>query len=50
MLRYLGERETADKIENAMLQVFEEGTVRTRDIGGTAKTAEFADAIIQKMR
>jgi isocitrate/isopropylmalate dehydrogenase len=23
--------------------------VRTRDIGGTAKTAEFADAIIQKM-
>jgi isocitrate/isopropylmalate dehydrogenase len=23
--------------------------VRTRDIGGTAKTAEFADAIIQQM-
>jgi isocitrate/isopropylmalate dehydrogenase len=32
-----------------MLTVFEEGKVRTRDIGGTAKTAEFADAIIQKM-
>jgi len=28
---------------------FREGTVRTRDIGGTAKAAEFADAIIQKM-
>ncbi len=49
MLRYLNEREAADKIETAMLKVFEEGKVRTRDIGGTAKTAEFADAIIQKM-
>ena len=48
MLRYIGEREAADKIENAMFAVFEEGKVRTRDIGGTAKTAEFADAIIQK--
>jgi isocitrate dehydrogenase (NAD+) len=49
MLRYLNEREAADKIENAMLAVFKEGKVRTKDIGGTAKTAEFADAIIQKM-
>jgi isocitrate dehydrogenase (NAD+) len=49
MLRYIGEREAADRIEKAMLTVFEEGKVRTRDIGGTAKTAEFADAIIQKM-
>ncbi len=50
MLRYLNEREAADKIEGAMFKVFEEGNVRTRDIGGTAKTAEFADAIIQKMK
>jgi len=49
MLRHLGEREAADRTENALLEVFEEGKVRTRDIGGTAKTAEFADAIIQKM-
>ena len=49
MLRHLGEREAADRTENAMLKVFEEGTVRTRDIGGTAKTAEFADAIIRAM-
>jgi isocitrate dehydrogenase (NAD+) len=49
MLRHLGEREAADKVENAMFSVFKEGKVRTRDIGGTAKTAEFADAIIQKM-
>ena len=49
MLRYIGEREAADRIENALFAVFTEGQVRTRDIGGTAKTAEFADAIIQKM-
>lgn len=49
MLRYLGERKAADRVENAMFAVFEEGKVRTRDIGGTAKTAEFADAIIKKM-
>jgi isocitrate dehydrogenase (NAD+) len=49
MLRYMGERDAAARIENALFAVFKEGTVRTRDIGGTAKTAEFADAIIQKM-
>jgi isocitrate dehydrogenase (NAD+) len=46
MLKYLGEREAALKIEKSMLKVFEEGKVRTRDIGGTANTTEFADAII----
>ena len=46
MLRHIDERAAADKIETAMLKVFEEGKVRTRDIGGTATTDEFADAII----
>jgi isocitrate dehydrogenase (NAD+) len=50
MLRHLGEREVADRTENAMFEVFEEGKVRTRDIGGNAKTAEFAEAIISKMK
>lgn len=49
MLRHIEERDAADKIEKAMLQVFEEGKVRTRDIGGTATTDEFADAIIAKL-
>jgi isocitrate dehydrogenase (NAD+) len=49
MLKYLGERDAANRIENAMLKVFKEGKVRTRDIGGTARTAEFADAIIKTM-
>jgi len=46
MLRHIGERAAAQKIESAMLKVFVEGKVRTRDIGGQAKTTEFADAII----
>jgi isocitrate dehydrogenase (NAD+) len=50
LLRHIGERAAADKVENAMLAVFEEGKIRTRDIGGTANTAEFADAIIAKMK
>ncbi len=46
MLRHIGERDAAQKIETAMLKVFEEGKVRTRDIGGQAHTDEFASAII----
>src|ERR1044071_1985 len=49
MLRYLNEREVADRVERAMLKVFKEGQVRTRDIGGQAKTDEFATAIINAM-
>src|SRR5918999_3547316 len=49
MLRHIGERDAAARVETAMLNVFREGKVRTRDIGGTARTAEFADAIIAAM-
>jgi isocitrate dehydrogenase (NAD+) len=50
MLRHIEERGAAEKIERAMLTVFEEGKVRTRDIGGSASTNEFADAIVAKMK
>jgi isocitrate dehydrogenase (NAD+) len=46
MLRHLGERDAAQKIEAAMLKIFTEGNVRTRDIGGSAGTMEFAEAIM----
>jgi isocitrate/isopropylmalate dehydrogenase len=49
MLKYIGERDAATRAETALMKVFEVGKVRTRDIGGTAKTAEFADAIIRAM-
>jgi isocitrate dehydrogenase (NAD+) len=46
MLRHINERDAAQRIESAMLKVFEEGKVRTRDIGGQASTNDFASAII----
>ncbi|MGI8467924.1 MAG: isocitrate dehydrogenase (NAD(+)) [Pyrinomonadaceae bacterium] len=50
MLKYIGEREAAERIEKAMLEVFAEGKTITKDLGGTAKTAEFAGAIIDKLK
>jgi isocitrate dehydrogenase (NAD+) len=49
MLRHLGEREAAERVERAMLRVYREGEVRTRDVGGTARTNEFARAVVEAM-
>lgn len=50
MLRHLGEMEAAKRMEDALMEVFEEGKIRTKDLGGTAKTSEFASAIIEKLK
>jgi isocitrate dehydrogenase (NAD+) len=49
MLDYLGERSTAQRIENALHRVYREGKHRTRDVGGQANTSEFASAVIGAM-
>jgi isocitrate dehydrogenase (NAD+) len=49
MLRHLGEHDAALRIEKAMFEVYAEGKTLTKDLGGTAKTDEFARAIIEKM-
>src|ERR1700686_3001752 len=49
MLRHLGEHDAATKIRNAIDEVYRDRTKLTRDVGGTAGTSEFADAIIQAM-
>src|ERR1700687_4779039 len=49
MLRHLGEHEAALKIRNAIDEVYRDRSKLTRDVGGTAGTSEFADAIIQAM-
>ncbi len=50
MLRHIDETEAADRVQKAMLEIYAEGNIRTRDLGGTAKTAEFANAIIEKLK
>jgi len=49
MLRHIGERDAAERLESAILAVFVEGKTITRDLGGTAKTNEFARAIEEKI-
>lgn len=50
MLRHIGENDAAERAEKAMLAVFAEGKFLTRDLGGTTNTADFASAIIEKLR
>jgi isocitrate dehydrogenase (NAD+) len=45
MLDHLEERETSARIRAALARVLTAGQVRTRDLGGTATTTEFTDAI-----
>jgi isocitrate dehydrogenase (NAD+) len=45
MLRHIGETAAADRVAAAIDTVLVDGAVRTRDMGGTASTTEYADAI-----
>lgn len=49
MLRHLGETAAAERLETAVMAVLAEGTVRTRDLGGTSSTTDVADAICARM-
>jgi len=50
MLEYLGEKDASSKIENAVMQVLNEGKVRTKDLGGSSTTSEMSDAIASKVK
>src|SRR6476661_3060969 len=50
MLNHLHEEALASKIKTAYDAVLAEGQTLTRDLGGSANTNEFADAIIAKMK
>ncbi len=45
MLRHLGEMGAAQRIESAITQIYAAGEVRTRDLGGTASTDDFTNAL-----
>lgn len=46
MLHHIDESETADKVQKAIETVYAEGKSLTRDVGGSAGTRAFADAVI----
>jgi isocitrate dehydrogenase (NAD+) len=49
MLRHLDEGAAADRIMQALGAVLTARAVRTRDLGGTASTLEFADAVSKQL-
>jgi isocitrate dehydrogenase (NAD+) len=49
MLAHVGEPDASKRLQNAIRAVYAEGKTLTRDIGGKASTADFADAVIEKM-
>ena len=48
MLRHLRLEELADRVERALIACLAEG-IRTPDVGGTAGTKEFADAVARRL-
>jgi isocitrate dehydrogenase (NAD+) len=49
MLRHISEGAAADRIESALFAVLAEGTTVTPDLGGTASTTQFTEAIAARI-
>ena len=49
MLKHIGEREAADRIQQALVKILADGQFLTRDLGGNATTLEFTEAIIHAL-
>jgi isocitrate dehydrogenase (NAD+) len=49
MLDHIGEEAAARRVENALHKIYREGKSLTRDVGGSATTAEFTAAVIQAL-
>ena len=50
MLRHLGETAAAERVERAVREVIAEGVTTTYDLGGTAGTREFGEAVAARVR
>ena len=49
MLHHINEPTTAERVQSGLEQVYREGEVLTKDVGGTSGTKVFADAVVQAM-
>ena len=50
MLHHIGEGAAANRIEGVLVALYKGGKVRTGDLGGTATTDEFTDALCRALR
>jgi len=50
MLAHVGERDAAEAVRTAVRTALASGAVRTRDLGGTAGTAEVTEALVAQLR
>ncbi len=50
MLTHLGENEAAHKLQSAIEKVYTDGNHLTGDVGGSASTEEFTEAVIKKIK
>jgi isocitrate dehydrogenase (NAD+) len=49
MLEHIEERDAAARVRTALSRVMQKGEIRTRDLGGTASTTEFTQAICREI-
>lgn len=49
MLDHLGEADSAARLTRALARVFSSGRVLTRDLGGSASTTDFTDAVVDEI-
>ena len=49
MLKHVGEKEAASRLQTAIEAVYLEAKHTTSDVGGTATTSQFTDAVINKL-
>ena len=49
LLRHIGQFAAADRLHAALLEVYREGKVLTRDAGGQSGTRAFAQAVLEKL-
>jgi isocitrate dehydrogenase (NAD+) len=50
MLDHLGEQPRADRVRAALARVLSGGQIRTRDLGGSASTTEFTEAVCREIQ
>ena len=50
MLRHIGEVDASGRLQAAIESVYREATCLTSDVGGTASTSQFTDAVCAALK